>query len=113
MSIFKEPPGITRRQFFKGSIVLLATITLGGVLSKIGLDAFAANDNYIKERAAGLYTLDEKMALRKSHENPEIIQLYNEFLSQPLSDKAHHLLHTEYGRNIPAYIHELENHSAA
>ena len=36
------------------------------------------------------------MKLRKSHENPEIISLYKEFLGQPMSEKAHHLLHTEY-----------------
>ncbi|MCK7532482.1 MAG: iron hydrogenase small subunit [Marinilabiliales bacterium] len=34
--------------------------------------------------------------LRKSHENPFIIKLYEEFLGKPNSEKAHHLLHTHY-----------------
>ncbi|MGE5618522.1 MAG: iron hydrogenase small subunit, partial [Sphingomonadaceae bacterium] len=33
---------------------------------------------------------------RKSHENPDVQQIYREFLGRPLSDKSHHLLHTHY-----------------
>ena len=47
-------------------------------------------------RAAGLYTEDEAKALRKSHENPDIKKLYDEFLGAPNSHKAHELLHTTY-----------------
>jgi len=36
------------------------------------------------------------MDLRKSHENPEVVKLYNDFLGQPLGEKSHHLLHTKY-----------------
>ncbi len=48
------------------------------------------------DRAAGLYGEDAKMSLRKSHENPEVKQLYAEFLEKPGSHKAHELLHTTY-----------------
>jgi len=34
--------------------------------------------------------------LRRSHENPDILKLYDEFLEKPNSHKAHHLLHTHY-----------------
>ncbi|HQK26118.1 MAG TPA: iron hydrogenase small subunit [Synergistaceae bacterium] len=34
--------------------------------------------------------------MRKSHENPEIVRLYEEFLGKPLGEKSHHLLHTHY-----------------
>ena len=47
-------------------------------------------------RAAGLYGEDAAMTLRKSHENPEVKQLYSEFLEAPGSHKAHELLHTHY-----------------
>ncbi len=47
-------------------------------------------------RAAALYREDESKAIRKSHENPAIKQLYAEFLGQPNSHKAHELLHTHY-----------------
>ena len=44
----------------------------------------------------GLYTEDESKAMRMSHENPAIKALYNEYLGEPGSEKAHHLLHTHY-----------------
>ena len=47
-------------------------------------------------RAAGLYGEDASMSLRKSHENPEVQQLYKEYLDEPGSHKAHELLHTHY-----------------
>ena len=47
-------------------------------------------------RARGLGSIDEKSSIRKSHDNPMIIKLYEEFLGEPLSGEAHHLLHTSY-----------------
>ena len=47
-------------------------------------------------RAGVLYRNDAKKAIRKSHENPSIIKLYNEYLGSPNSHKAHKLLHTTY-----------------
>jgi ferredoxin hydrogenase len=49
-----------------------------------------------KERKAATYKHDCKLEIRKSHENPDIIKLYAEFLGEPLGHKSHHLLHTEY-----------------
>ena len=48
------------------------------------------------KRAAALYTEDRGMELRKSHENPAVVRLYEEFLKKPGSDVAHRLLHTTY-----------------
>ena len=47
-------------------------------------------------RAKALYSTDEKMALRKSHDNPAIQKLYAEFLEKPGSHVAHEVLHTSY-----------------
>ena len=47
-------------------------------------------------RAKALYTEDEAATIRKSHENPYIKALYDEFLEKPGSHKAHELLHTTY-----------------
>ena len=49
-----------------------------------------------KLRADALYTIDEKSKIRKSHENPVIKQLYQEYLVEPGGHKAHELLHTHY-----------------
>lgn len=48
------------------------------------------------KRIAGIYTADERMAIRKSHENPAVKALYEEFLGKPLGHKSHELLHTHY-----------------
>jgi len=47
-------------------------------------------------RIEAIYREDARMAIRKSHENPAIIQLYKEFLGEPLGHKSHELLHTHY-----------------
>ena len=39
---------------------------------------------------------DESKAIRKSHENPYIKKLYNEYFKEPMSHQAHELLHTKY-----------------
>jgi len=49
-----------------------------------------------KLRADCLYSIDEKSTIRKSHENPTIKKLYEEFLEKPGSHKSHELLHTHY-----------------
>ncbi len=48
------------------------------------------------ERAKALYNQDAAMPIRKSHENPSIKKLYEEYLEKPGSHKAHHILHTTY-----------------
>jgi NADP-reducing hydrogenase subunit HndD len=48
------------------------------------------------QRINAIYTADERMVLRKSHENPSVKKLYEEFLEKPLGHKSHELLHTHY-----------------
>ena len=49
-----------------------------------------------KLRADALYSIDEKSVIRKSHENPVMKMLYDEFLEKPGSHVAHKYLHTTY-----------------
>lgn len=49
-----------------------------------------------KERAKAIYEEDREHTIRKSHENPMVKKLYEEFLEEPGSHKAHELLHTTY-----------------
>ena len=53
-------------------------------------------DTYKEKRAQALYSEDERQTLRQSHKNPQIIELYEKFLGEPNSHKAHELLHTTY-----------------
>jgi iron-only hydrogenase group A len=50
----------------------------------------------VRKRMKALYKLDRDEKLRTSHENPSIQRLYEEFLGEPNSHKAHELLHTDY-----------------
>lgn len=49
-----------------------------------------------KLRADALYTIDEKSTIRKSHQNPVLKHIYEEYLGEPNGHKAHELLHTHY-----------------
>jgi iron only hydrogenase large subunit-like protein len=55
----------------------------------------------VRLRAQALYRIDAEMKLRESHENPEIKQLYREFLGEPNGTKSHELLHTRYTPREP------------
>ena len=60
-------------------------------------DAYTRSHVDIKTlRAKALYDEDEACAVRKSHENPVVRKLYEEYLEKPGSHKAHKLLHTTY-----------------
>jgi NADP-reducing hydrogenase subunit HndD len=49
-----------------------------------------------EKRAKAIYAEDENMRIRKSHENPEVGIIYDEFLDHPNGHKSHELLHTHY-----------------
>jgi len=53
------------------------------------------NEEWGAKRSSKLYALDRNRPLRRSHENPDVVTLYKEFLGKPLSDKAEELLHVK------------------
>ena len=61
-----------------------------------GGQPLGVTDEIRQKRINGLMTDDEKANFRRSHQNPDIKKLYDEFLEKPLSTRAHHLLHTTY-----------------
>ncbi|MEZ7954444.1 MAG: NADH-dependent [FeFe] hydrogenase, group A6 [Bacteroidales bacterium] len=68
----------------------------GGCIGGAGQPLHHGDSSIIKARSEAIYREDSQKKLRKSHENPYIIKLYEEFLGHPMSEKAHHLLHTHY-----------------
>jgi len=68
----------------------------GGCINGGGQPYLHGDAALLEKRMKGLYTEDERKTLRLSHENPDIQTLYKEFLGEPGSEKAHHLLHTVY-----------------
>jgi NADP-reducing hydrogenase subunit HndD len=68
----------------------------GGCIGGGGQPYHHGDSSILKKRAAALYREDEGKAKRKSHLNPAVIKVYEDFLGAPMSEKAHHLLHTNY-----------------
>lgn len=68
----------------------------GGCIGGGGQPYHHGNADILKKRQMAIYREDGNKAIRKSHENPYIQKLYEEFLGKPMSEKAHHLLHTKY-----------------
>lgn len=68
----------------------------GGCINGGGQPQSCNNSSVKAERAEGLYKEDSELQIRKSHYNPSIRKLYNEYLQEPNSHKAHELLHTLY-----------------
>ena len=67
----------------------------GGCLGGGG-QPIPTNPEIRKKRAEAIYAEDSNLAIRKSHENPEVLKLYNDYLKEPLGEVSHHLLHTKY-----------------
>jgi NADP-reducing hydrogenase subunit HndD len=67
----------------------------GGCLGGGG-QPIPTNDKIREKRAAAIYAEDMALPIRKSHENPEIRRIYEEFLERPGSHRSHELLHTTY-----------------
>lgn len=61
-----------------------------------GGQPYGVDNERRKQRIAGLYQDDRDRKIRCSHENPEVIRLYKDFLGKPLGPRAHQLLHTRY-----------------
>ncbi|MCF4114443.1 MULTISPECIES: NADH-dependent [FeFe] hydrogenase, group A6 [Dethiosulfovibrio] len=68
----------------------------GGCVGGGGQPYHHGNMDIIAKRAEALYREDQGKPIRKSHENPSIKALYEEYLGKPLGEKSHHLLHTHY-----------------
>ena len=68
----------------------------GGCIGGGGQPYHHGDVGVLKKRQRAIYAEDKGKKLRKSHENPYILKLYEEFLGEPMSEKAHQLLHTKY-----------------
>lgn len=68
----------------------------GGCIGGGGQPLHHGDSSVLTARQKAIYAADAGNKIRKSHENPSIIKLYEEFLGKPASEKAHHLLHTYY-----------------
>ena len=68
----------------------------GGCIGGAGQPYHHGNVEVLKARARAIYREDEGKPIRKSHENPDIQQLYKVYLGEPLGELSEKLLHTRY-----------------
>jgi iron-only hydrogenase group A len=65
---------------------------------------YVLDPELVRKRAMALYAIDGAKAVRKSHMNPQVEQLYSTFLGEPNGHKSHELLHTTYVARTPRGI---------
>ncbi|MGL4799139.1 MAG: NADH-dependent [FeFe] hydrogenase, group A6 [Cellulosilyticaceae bacterium] len=70
----------------------------GGCIGGGGQPYHHGDSELLAKRREAIYAEDCGKAIRKSHENPAVIKLYDEYLGHPMSHKAHELLHTHYSK---------------
>jgi NADH-quinone oxidoreductase subunit G/NADP-reducing hydrogenase subunit HndD len=68
----------------------------GGCIGGGGQPYHHGNFEIIKKRFEGIQAIDNSKEMRKSHENPYVKELYEKYLGEPMSHRAHELLHTKY-----------------
>jgi len=68
----------------------------GGCIGGGGQPYHHGNMDVIRKRQEAIYKEDKGKTLRKSHDNPMIKKIYDDYLGKPYGEKAHHLLHTHY-----------------
>ncbi|AKL93910.1 NAD(P)-dependent iron-only hydrogenase catalytic subunit [Clostridium aceticum] len=68
----------------------------GGCIGGGGQPYHYGNDEIVKKRQQAIYREDQRKSIRKSHENPEVIKLYEEYLGEPYGELAKKLLHTKF-----------------
>ena len=74
----------------------IEVMTCPGGCAGGGGQPIPTNTDKRHERIDAIYREDKNKPLRKSHENPALKALYEEFLGTPLGETSHHLLHTHY-----------------
>ena len=80
----------------KNDVHFIEVMTCPGGCIAGGGQRIGSSESAIEARMQSLYEIDEKETLKVSHKNPEVIELYENFLGAPLQHKSHELLHTRY-----------------
>lgn len=106
--------GVSRRSFIKGGIAAVGAFIAGTAVGGFAITTYGKAKSYIAERIGSLTKFDADYAVRVSHANGELVDLYKEFLSPgavfpAFTEVSHRMCHTVYGDAIPEHIKELTN----
>lgn len=111
-----DPKGITRREALIGAVTAIGSILAATAIGGVFVGTYKKVYEYIAKRKGILYANDQARPLRTSHSNPEIIALYEQYLSPGAvtpsrTELSHRLCHTVYGKNVEAHVAELKSRS--
>ena len=81
---------------WKKKFLMIEVMTCPGGCLGGGGEPKSDDPNILQKRMAGIYNIDSASAIRKSHENKEVQNLYQNMLGKPLSETSERLLHTQY-----------------
>jgi iron-only hydrogenase group A len=80
----------------KNDVHFVEVMTCPGGCIAGGGQRIGSGESVVEARMQSLYDIDDRETLKVSHKNPEITELYANFLGAPLGHKSHELLHTHY-----------------
>ncbi len=80
----------------RSDLHFIEVMTCAGGCVSGGGQPIRTDDTKVRARMKALYEIDRDAHVRRSHENPDIQQLYRDFLGEPLGHRSHELLHTGY-----------------
>lgn len=105
--------GLSRRSFVMGGLAATAAFLSSTGFGLFALSTYKNSKTYISERIGSLYDFDAAYKVRKSHENKELLALYEEFLSPggfrpAMTELSHRFCHTVYGQEVRPHIKELQ-----
>ena len=86
----------TRRGFLKGACILSGGLLLGVRLTGKAVAAIMDIKDTMKQRIAHVYAADDLFPKKASQDNTQVQKMYNELYKKPLSEVAHHNLHTKW-----------------
>lgn len=86
----------TRRGFLKGACILSAGLLMGVRLTGKAYAAVMEIKDTMQQRIASVYASDDKFPHKASQDNQQVQKMYREYYKKPLSEAAHHNLHTEW-----------------
>lgn len=86
--------GIKNNEYKFDAIEIMACP--GGCIGGGGQPYHRGNSDILVKRQKALYEIDKKKTIRKSHENPMVLELYKNYFGEPYGELSHKLLHTKY-----------------
>lgn len=116
--VIGDPKNISRRDMIAGVVTVALTLVSASALGGLAIGGYKMAKDYITKRINALYANDAARALRLSHKNEEVLDLYKKYLSPGAviparTELSHRLCHTSYGAACQTELKHLKSESIA